>query len=108
MKTIIEGENTMSENLEKFLENKFGDLSNFPLHKLEVDGESYENVKIVGDAECFDKDEFFQYIFDGEKLYKAYFDINNVDGEMFESVDMVDYSQCYRIEDVTDEVEDLF
>lgn len=83
-------------------------MSKFPSQKLIVDGELYEDVKVVGNAECFDKDEFFHYVFDGKKLYKAYFDIKNSDGEMPESVDMVDYSQSYRIEDVTDEVEDLF
>lgn len=98
----------MSENLQKFLEKKFGDLNKFLTQKLNVNGELYEDVKVIGNAECFDKDEFFQYVFDGEKLYKAYFDIKNSDGERFESVDMIDYSQSYRIEDVTDEVEDLF
>lgn len=62
---------------------------------------TWESVKVIGDDECFDGDEFYQYVLDGDKLYKAYFDITDEDGEDIE-LDAVDYNHAYKIEDVTD------
>lgn len=97
-------------NLIKFLESNFGDLSKFPNQDLTVDecafandGMELKDVKVVGDDECFDGDEFYQYVLSDDKLYKAYFEIpTDDDGEEL-GLDDVDYTRSYKVEDITDD-----
>lgn len=103
----------MREQLIKFLEKQFGDPERFYEGDLKVDAYAFVNdsmelkgVKIVGNDECFDGDEFYHYILAGDKLYKAYFELaEDEDGNELE-LDMVDYSHAYCIVDVTDAVID--
>lgn len=88
-----------------FLEKKFGALDNYPLDNLTVNGSVLTLVRVIGDNECFDGNEFYQYVLDDEKLYKAYFDIANPDtGEQYDALDNVDYTKAYRLEDVTEQI----
>lgn len=99
-------------NLIKFLEDNFGDLNRFPNQNLTVDECEFTNdrtelkdVKVAGNDECFDGDEFYQYVLADDKLYKAYFEIpTDDDGEEL-GLDDVDYTHAYKIEDITDDID---
>lgn len=104
----------MREQIINFLEENFGDLERFPDQNLKVDAYPFcneeielKNVKVVGNNECFELDEYYHYVLSGDKLYKAYFACENENGEMME-LDRVDYNHAYRIEDVTDMIDDIF
>lgn len=104
----------MREQLIKFLEENYGSSERFLNQRLKVDECPFSNdemeledVKIVGDDECFDGNEFYQYVLCGDKLYKAYFELaKDDDGEDLD-LDMIDYGHAYRIEDITDTIIDL-
>mgnify|MGYP001221314809 CR=1 FL=1 len=91
-----------TELLNKWLEENYGELRKFPLQKLTVEenGEiqHFENVRIIGDADCWDVNEFYQYMVHGDKVYKVYFEVIPD-----QDLDMIDYSKSYKIEDVTDQ-----
>lgn len=91
--------------LVKFLEENYGDLDKFlevDLHVTEYpfgnDEMFLKNVKVIGDEECFDGNDFYQYVLQGEHLYKAYYDFP------VEENDEIDYSTAYKIEDCTNEI----
>lgn len=95
-------------NLINFLENNFGDLNRFPNRDLTVDECAFINdklelkdVKVVGNDECFDGDEFYQYVLAADKIYKAYFEIPTDDDNNELELDNVDYTHAYKIEDIT-------
>lgn len=100
----------MREQLVRFLEENYGDLECFPELDLHVDEYPFcndemelKNVHVVGDSDCFSGNEFYQFATDGDRLYKAYYEIpEDEDGNLLE-LDSVDYTHAYRIEDVTDE-----
>lgn len=92
-----------TELLNKWLEKNYGELRKFPLQKLTVESENgdienYDKIRIVGDAECWDGDEFYQYMVTDEKIYKVYYNV-----QTDQDLDMIDYSKSYKIEDVTDQ-----
>ena len=69
-----------------FLEyNLFGNLTGFEI----VSGE------LVGDDECFDIDEFYQYLITVDGVYKCYFKDKDENGESI-SLDDVNYYVSYR------------
>lgn len=85
----------------------------FPERDLKVDSCQFcndemqlDNIIVVGNDECFDCDEFYQYVLDNNTLYRAYFDVHDEDGNIFDRMDLVDYEHAYRIEDVTDQILD--
>lgn len=95
----------MREELVKFLRENYGDLDLFPELDLKVDdGTELKDVKVVGNDECFDVKEFYQYVLDGDKLYMAYYDIEDED---LMQLDNVDYSHASKIVDVTEQILDL-
>ena len=80
-----------------------------PLSVLDIesgDGEQLKNVCIIGNDECYDCNEFFQFAVDeaNRKVYRAYYEVPEIDGDT--GLDQVDYSKPYRLEDVTEEFED--
>lgn len=96
-----------------FLEENFGSLKMFPERDLKVDSCQFCNdemhlndIIVVGNDECFDGNDFYQYVLDGEKLYKAYYDIEDEEGNIFDRMDLVDYEHAYKVEDVTDQILD--
>lgn len=103
----------MREQLVKFLEENYGDLTNFVEHDLRVsecvfvnDAMILKNVIIVGDNECFDNNDFYQYVLDNDKLYIAYFDTRDEDGNILD-LDCLDYEHAYMIVDITKDVIEL-
>ncbi len=89
----------MREKLVKFLEENYRDLDLFCERDLIVDdGTELKDVKIVGNDECFDGNELYQYVLSGDKLYMAYYDIEDEDRL---DLDYVDYSHAREIVDIT-------
>lgn len=95
----------MREKLVDFLEDRFGSLTRFPEQELEVDGVKMTGVRVVGNDDCFDGNEFYQYVLGDETIYKAYFDMTNPEtGEDYEELDQIDYTKAYRIENITEQI----
>lgn len=66
-----------------------------------VDGENYR-IYMVGNDECFDTDEFYQYgITDDNLILKFYFNVPKNSDDLGD----VDYDHPYRVVDVTKEWE---
>lgn len=93
-----------TELFNKWLEGNYGELRKFPLQNLTVecgdgDIENYDKIRIVGNAECWDGDEFYQYMVNDNKIYKVYYNVQS-DQEL----DMIDYSKAYKIVDITEDI----
>ncbi len=89
---------------EKIFEEMYGDLKDFRPEDLEAgNGEVIKGALIIGNDECFDCDEFYQYALTDDKVYKAYYEIPE---EARDDLSVIDYSKPYRIEDVTEQYED--
>lgn len=100
----------MREQLVRFLEENYGDLECFPELDLRVDAcyfcndeTELKNVRVVGNDECFECNEFYQFVLDGEHLYKAYFELARDENGNELELDAIDYTHAYKIEDVADE-----
>lgn len=52
-----------------------------------------------------DGDDFYQYALTFDKVYRAYYEVTEIARE--NGLDLIDYSKPYRIEDVTEEFEDM-
>lgn len=98
------------EILISFLEENFGSLKMYTEEDLHVDECMFYNdemelhdVLIVGNDSCWDVNEFYHYVLDGDKLYKAYFNTEDEEGEPLE-IDCIDYNHAYKIEDCTKEI----
>lgn len=91
---------------ESFFARMYGDLKRFsPVIDLETeDGEEVKGALVVGNDECYDCDEFFQYALTADRVYRAYYEITEIVAE--NGLDLIDYSKPYRIEDVTEEFAD--
>lgn len=91
---------------ERFFVRMYGELKRFnPVLDLEAeDGEAIKGALVVGNDECYDDDEFYQYALTADKVYRAYYEITEIAAE--NGLDLIDYSKPYRIEDVTEEFED--
>lgn len=79
-------------------------MRKFPLQKLTVeqengDIENYDKIKIVGNAECWDGDEFYQYMVTDDKIYKVYYNV-----QPDQELDMIDYTKAYKIVDSTEDI----
>ena len=92
---------------ENFFERMYGELKRFnPALDLETaDGETVKGALVVGNDECYDCDEFYQYALTADKVYRAYYEITEIARE--NGLDLIDYRKPYRIEDVTEEFEDM-
>lgn len=96
----------MNQKLVEYLESMYGDISGIPEWDLHVKNRlfNYEmvlkNAKMVGNNECFNADEFYQYVLCEDRLYKAYFEMEDEDGNPLDFQD-IDYDNAYRIEDIT-------
>lgn len=82
----------------------YGELRKFPLQKLTVesengDVENYDKIRIIGNAECWDGDEFYQYMVTDDKIYKVYYNV-----QPDQELDMIDYTKSYKTEDVTEDI----
>lgn len=93
-----------TELFNKWLEENYGELRKFPLQKLTVepengDIENYDKIRIVGNAECWDGDEFYQYMVTDDKIYKVYYNV-----QPDQELDMIDYTKAYKIEDATEDI----
>ena len=93
-----------TELFNKWLEENYGDLRKFPLQKLIVesengDVENYDKIRIIGNAECWDGDEFYQYMVTDDKIYKVYYNV-----QPDQELDMIDYTKSYKTEDVTEDI----
>ena len=74
----------------------------FPLQKLTVESENgdienYDKIRIVGNAECWDGDEFYQYMVADDKIYKVYYNV-----QPDQELDVIDYTKAYKIVDITE------
>ena len=81
-----------------------GELRKFPLQKLTVDTENgdvenYDKIRIIGNAECWDGDEFYQYMVTDDKIYKVYYNV-----QPDQELDMIDYTKAYKTEDITEDI----
>lgn len=92
---------------ERFFVRMYGELKRFnPVLDLEAeDGEAIKGALVVGNDECYDDDEFYQYALTADKVYRAYYEITEIAAE--NGLDLIDYSKPYRIEDVTEEFEEM-
>lgn len=93
-----------TELFNKWLEENYGELRKFPLQKLTVesengDVENYDKIRIIGNAECLDGDEFYQYMVTDDKIYKVYYNV-----QPDQELDMIDYTKSYKTEDVTEDI----
>ena len=93
-----------TELFNKWLEENYGELRKFPLQKLTVelkngDNENYDKIRIVGNAECWDGDEFYQYMVTDDKIYKVYYNV-----QPDQELDMIDYTKAYKIVDSTEDI----
>lgn len=79
------------------LEQRFGDLSKYQDECVHEIGQRYIDGKVISDNECFEGEKLYAYILSGDKLYKAYYD---VDDEQLEDLDGIDYSEPAEIEEV--------
>ena len=79
------------------LEQRFGDLNKFEEECVHEIGQRYIDGKVISDNECLEGEKLYAYILSGDKLYKAYYD---VDGEQLEDLDSVDFSEPTDIEEV--------
>lgn len=79
-------------------------MRKFPLQKLTVDTENgdvenYDKIRIIGNAECWDGDEFYQYMVTDDKIYKVYYNV-----QPDQELDMIDYTKAYKTEDITEDI----
>lgn len=93
-----------TEIFNKWLEENYGELRKFPLQKLTVesengDAENYDKIRIIGNAECWDGDEFYQYMVTDDKIYKVYYNV-----QPDQELDMIDYTKAYKIVDSTEDI----
>lgn len=93
-----------TELLNKWLEENYGELRKFPLQKLTVesengDVENYDKIRIIGNEECWDGDEFYQYMVTDDKIYKVYYNV-----QPDQELDMIDYTKAYKIVDSTEDI----
>lgn len=93
-----------TELFNKWLEENYGELRKFPLQKLTVESgngdiENYDKIRIVGNAECWDGDEFYQYMVTDDKIYKVYYNV-----QPDQELDMIDYTKSEKIEDITEDI----
>lgn len=93
-----------TELFNKWLEENYGELRKFPLQKLTVDTENgdvenYDKIRIIGNAECWDGDEFYQYMVTDDKIYKVYYNV-----QPDQELDMIDYTKAYKTEDITEDI----
>lgn len=93
-----------TEIFNKWLEENYGELRKFPLQKLTVDTENgdvenYDKIRIIGNAECWDGDEFYQYMVTDDKIYKVYYNV-----QPDQELDMIDYTKAYKTEDITEDI----
>ena len=77
-------------------------MRKFPLQKLTVESENgdienYDKLRIVGNAECWDGDEFYQYMVADDKIYKVYYNV-----QPDQELDVIDYTKAYKIVDITE------
>ena len=61
------------------------------------DIENYDKIRIVGNAECWDGDEFYQYMVADDKIYKVYYNV-----QPDQELDVIDYTKAYKIVDITE------
>ncbi len=92
---------------ESYFEKAYGNLERFaPVLDLETeDGETVKGALVVGNDECYDCGEFYQYALTANRVYRAYYEITEVAAE--NGLDLIDYSKPYRIEDVTEKFENM-
>jgi hypothetical protein len=93
-----------TEIFNKWLEENYGELRKFPLQKLTVDTENgdvenYDKIRIIGNAECWDGDEFYQYMVTDDKIYKVYYNV-----QPDQELDMIDYTKAYKSVNITEDI----
>lgn len=71
----------------------------FSLNSENGDIENYDKIRIVGNSECWDGDEFYQYMVTDDKIYKVYYNV-----QPDQELDMIDYTKAYKTEDVTEDI----
>lgn len=91
-----------TELLNKWLEENYGELRKFPLQKLTVESENgdienYDKIRIVGNEDCWDVNEFYQYMVADDKIYKVYYNV-----QPDQELDAIDYTKAYKIVDITE------
>lgn len=68
-----------------------------------VNGETFREAIVFGDAECFDSEDFYHYLLHGDKLYRAYYNCDEV-----EDLCDIDYTSPYEIKAADDIMNLLF
>ena len=69
-----------------------------------IDPETNKEMEIImlGSDECFDVDEFYQYVIDEKgHIYKAFYNYIDENGNQLDDLGDIDYDRPYRIEDIT-------
>lgn len=86
--------------------NKYGtNIWGIPERTLDVKAENGDYIigAIFGDDECFEGNNFYQYVVTSDGIYKVYYDDDNVT-----DVEDIDYSKATRIELITfDDITDI-
>lgn len=89
------------DTLAKFYHTEYEEEKEWALD-ITVNGETFKNITLIGNDECFDLDDFYQYGVDDEHIYKFYYGTCDADGEEI-ALDCIDYSKAERVVDITDE-----
>lgn len=86
--------------------NKYGkNIWGIPERTLNVTAENGDYIigAIFGDDECFEGNNFYQYVVTSDGVYKAYYDVDNDT-----DIDKIDYSKATRIKLITfDDITDI-
>lgn len=91
----------MREKIKKWAEEKYTHgrklESVFLPEDVTVEGEIYKGAIVFGDEDCFDSGDFYQYLLYGDKLYRAYYNCDDV-----EDLCDIDYSTPREIRPADD------
>lgn len=93
------------DSLEEYNSDKLYNKYYSPECSVMVEAENGDYIigDMFGDDECFDGNDFYQYVVTSDGVYKAYYDVDNDT-----DIDEIDYSKATRIKLITfDDITDI-
>ena len=93
------------DSLEHYNSDKLYNKYYSPEYSVMVKAENGDYIigDMFGDDECFDGNDFYQYVVTSDGVYKAYYDVDNDT-----DIDEIDYSKATRIKLITfDDITDI-
>lgn len=93
------------DSLEQYNSDKLYNKYGIPARLVDVTAENGDYIigDMYGNCECFDCNDFYQYVVTSDGVYKAYYDDDNVT-----DVEDIDYSKATRIKLITfDDITDI-